>query len=54
MIENINFAIFHGVALLFSSPAITAGYAKLARWFEAVFAVAFGAAGLKILTARLD
>jgi threonine/homoserine/homoserine lactone efflux protein len=33
---------------------MVAGYAKLRRWFEALFAVAFGLAGLKILTARLD
>ena len=46
--------VFHGYALLFSSPPMTAGYAKLRRWFEAVFALAFGAAGFKILTARLD
>jgi len=46
--------IFHGYALLFSSPPLTAGYAKLRRWFEAVFALAFGAAGIKILTARMD
>jgi threonine/homoserine/homoserine lactone efflux protein len=46
--------LFHGYALLFSSPPLTAGYTKLRRWFEAVFAVAFAAAGLKILTARLN
>lgn len=46
--------VFHGYALLFSSAPMVAGYAKLRRWFEAIFAVAFGAAGLKILTARVD
>lgn len=46
--------LFHGYALLFSSPPLSAGYAKLRRWFEAVFAVAFAAAGLKILTAKLN
>lgn len=46
--------VFHGYALLFSSPPMMAGYMKLRRWFEAVFAVAFGAAGVKILTTRLD
>ena len=46
--------LFHGYALLFSSPPLTAGYAKLRRWFEAVFAVAFAGAGLKILTAKLS
>jgi threonine/homoserine/homoserine lactone efflux protein len=49
-----SFALFHGYALLFSTPPLAAGYAKLRRWFEAVFAVAFAAAGLKILTARLS
>lgn len=49
-----SFLIFHGYALLFSNGAVTAGYARLRRWFEAVFALAFGAAGLKILTARFD
>jgi len=48
-----SFAVFHGYALLFSSPPLAAGYARLRRWFEAVFAVAFAAAGIKILTARL-
>ncbi len=46
--------IFHGYALLFSNAAITAGYTKLRRWFEAVFALVFGAAGLKILTVPID
>ena len=46
--------LFHGYALLFSSPPLAAGYAKLRRWFEAVFAIAFAAAGLKILTAKLS
>ncbi|GAB4359256.1 MAG: LysE family translocator [Kiloniellaceae bacterium] len=46
--------VFHGYALLFSSPPMAAGYARLRRWFEAVFAVAFAAAGFKILTARLN
>lgn len=45
--------LFHGYALLFSSPPLAAGYAKLRRWFEAVFAIAFAGAGLKILTAKL-
>jgi threonine/homoserine/homoserine lactone efflux protein len=45
--------LFHGYALLFSSPRLARSYARLRRWFEGVFAVAFAAAGLKILTARL-
>lgn len=46
--------IFHGYALLFSSAPTIRGYMRLRRWFEGVFAVAFGAAGLKILTTRLQ
>lgn len=46
--------IFHGYALLFSSAPLIKGYMRLRRWFEGVFALAFGAAGLKILTARLQ
>ena len=49
-----SFILFHAYALLFSSAPMTAAYARLRRWFEAVFAVAFAAAGLKILTARLN
>lgn len=45
--------LFHAYALLFSSPPLTAGYTRLRRWFEAVFAIAFAAASLKILTAKL-
>jgi threonine/homoserine/homoserine lactone efflux protein len=45
--------ILHGYALLFSSAAIVRGYARLRRWFDGGFALAFGYAGLKILTAKL-
>lgn len=46
--------VFFGYATLFSSPAIVRGYLKLRRWFEGAFAVAFGYAGFRILTARLQ
>ncbi len=46
--------LFHGYALLFSSAPLTRGYMRLRRWFEGVFALAFGLAGFKILTARLQ
>jgi threonine/homoserine/homoserine lactone efflux protein len=46
--------IFHGYALLFSSGPIARGYVKAGRWFEAAFAAAFVALGLKILTAKLQ
>lgn len=45
--------IFHAYALLFSTPVLTRTYVRLRRYFEALFAVGFGLAGLKILTARL-
>lgn len=49
-----SFIIFHGYALLFSNARWIMGYTRLRRWFEALFAVAFGIAALKILTARLN
>lgn len=44
--------VFHGYALLFSTRRIISGYARLRRWFEAGFAVAFSAAGVKILSSH--
>lgn len=46
--------VFHGYALLFSSAPAVRIYLRLRRWFEGVFALAFGYAGFKILTARLS
>jgi threonine efflux protein len=46
--------VFHGYALLFSSRPLSRGYMRLRRWFEASFAMAFGYAGFRILTARLQ
>lgn len=46
--------IFHGYALLFSRSPVIGAYQRLKRWFEAAFALAFGAAGIKILTARIE
>lgn len=48
-----SFIVFHGYALLFSSASMTRIYLKLRRLFEGAFAVGFGFASLKILTARL-
>lgn len=45
--------VFHGYAVLFSSPVAVVAYARLRRGFEALFAAAFAAASLKILTARI-
>jgi len=46
--------IFHFYAWMFSSAKVTAGYLKLRRGFEAVFALAFAGASLRILTAKLQ
>lgn len=46
--------VVFGYALLFSNPVVARGYLKLRRWFEGAFALAFGYAGLKILTAKLQ
>ena len=46
--------VFHGYAILFSSKAMTQVYLRLRRWFEGAFAVGFGAASFKILTAKIQ
>lgn len=46
--------LFLGYALLFSTRAIGEGYRRLRRWFELSFALLFGGAALKLLTARLQ
>ena len=46
--------IFHGYAIMFSSAALAERYVRYRRGFEAVFAIAFGGAALKILTTRLE
>lgn len=45
--------VFLGYALIFSWRPVALGYARVKRWFELTFAVLFGAASFKILTARL-
>lgn len=52
-IGAMNFWVFLGYALAFSSPVAVRGYLRLKRWIEAAFALMFGAAAIKILTARL-
>jgi threonine/homoserine/homoserine lactone efflux protein len=49
-----SFVVFHGYALIFSSRVTTRAYTRLRRGFEAMFAVGFGAAGLKVLTTRIQ
>ena len=46
-------AVFATYALVFSNPRVVVLYMRLRRWFEGAFAVAFGFAGLKLLTARI-
>lgn len=46
--------VFCGYAVMFSTPALARGYMRMRRGFEAAFALGFGAAGLKVLTARLQ
>ena len=46
--------VLHGYALLFSNPVVVRGYLKLRRWFEGAVALAFGYAGVRILTAKLQ
>ena len=48
------FLVFHGYALLFSSNTMTRKYIQLRRWFESLFAFAFGAASIKILTTTVE
>ena len=53
-VGTLGFVIFHGYAILFSSKAMTRLYLRLRRWFEGAFAIGFGAASFKILTARFQ
>ncbi|MFT5064503.1 MAG: threonine/homoserine/homoserine lactone efflux protein [Yoonia sp.] len=50
---SVSCGVFFGYALLFSTGVFARGYQRLRRWFEGAFAVLFGLAGFKILTARL-
>ena len=49
-----SFLVFHGYALLFSNPSMIKRYRRLRRWFEGAFAIAFGLAGIKVLTSRIN
>ncbi len=46
--------VFHGYAILFSSKPMTRLYLKTRRWFEGIFAIAFGLAGVKVLATRIQ
>lgn len=45
--------IFVTYGLLFSNPRIVAIYMRMRRWIESVFALAFGFAGVKLLSAEI-
>lgn len=45
--------VFVLYALMFSSPRVARGYARLRRWFDGLFAAFFAYAGIRVLTARL-
>ena len=45
--------VFWGYALLFSLPKTAEAYKRAGRFFDAAFGILFGAASLRILTARL-
>lgn len=45
--------LFWGYAALFSLPKVSQAYLRAARWFEGGFALLFGAASIRILTARI-
>lgn len=46
--------VFLGYAMLFSTDRTVRAYARARRWFDLSFAVFFGFASVKILTARLQ
>ena len=49
----LSFTVFHGYAFIFSSAPMMQAYTRAKRAFETAFAIFFGAAALRILTARL-
>ncbi|MEP3843812.1 MAG: LysE family transporter [Paracoccaceae bacterium] len=49
----VSMSVFWGYALLFSIPRVAQVYARASRVFDAGFGVLFGAASLRILTARI-
>lgn len=49
-----SFLVFHGYALLFSNVGMVQKYQSTRRWFEGIFAVAFGLAGIKVLTSKFN
>ncbi len=46
--------VFHSYAILFSNSSMSRRYTRLQKWFDCAFAVAFGVAGIKVLTTRIS
>lgn len=46
--------VFFGYALLFATAPVSRAYERARRWFDLAFGMLFGAASLRILTARLQ
>ena len=46
--------VFVGYAMLFSTSRVVRGYTRAKRWFDLAFGVLFGAASIKLLSARLS
>ncbi len=53
LLSMTSMTVFWGYGLLFSSARVSAAYLRLRRWFDGAFALLFGAASLKLLTARI-
>lgn len=53
LLLTVSALVFIGYAFLFSVPAMAKGYARLRRGFDLAFGLLFGAASLKLLSARL-
>ncbi|MEO9615787.1 MAG: LysE family translocator [Nitratireductor sp.] len=46
--------ILHAYALLLSTPKVMKTYVRARKWFEGLFALTFGAAGLRIFLSRMN
>ncbi|GAA6209073.1 LysE family translocator [Cognatishimia sp. WU-CL00825] len=54
MLITMSTFVFVGYGILFALPSVSRRYIAMKRWFDGMFAALFGAASLKILTARLE
>lgn len=53
LVSHQSFLIFHSYALIFSHRRAAAAFVAARRWLDGAFAVAFGWASFKVLTAKL-